>query len=195
MRKLLDNTVFKMLYGIFKFIFFGILILYLAFIVVQRFVTDDVFGYRLYTVSSDSMKPLYEVGDVILVKETPQEEINVGDVVTYNATRYDLKGLTITHRIIKIMPDDKGTEIITTKGDANEIEDPSITFDNIIGVVQYKFTLFSIITKAIQNKYIFFFLAFVPLVLVLFLEVADTVTEMKDDKKLKRRKIRHEDKE
>ena len=33
-----------------------------------------------------------------------------------------------------------------------------------------------------KNQYGFFFLIFLPLVIVIFLEIADTVTEMKQDK-------------
>ena len=41
--------------------------------------------------------------------------------------------------------------------------------------------LISLLTKLVRNKYGFYFLIFVPLVLVIFLEVADFVTQPKDE--------------
>ena len=39
------------------------------------------------------------------------------------------------------------------------------------------------INHIIKNQYGFFFLIFIPLVTVIFLEIADTVTEIKHEKK------------
>ena len=70
MKKLLENKVFKVVYGIFKAIVMTFLIVYLLFVIVQRFTGNSaIFGYRVFTVATGSMEPLYMVNDVILVEE------------------------------------------------------------------------------------------------------------------------------
>ena len=45
----------------------------------------------------------------------------------------------------------------------------------------WTFFLISLLTKLIRNKIGFYFLVFVPLVLVIFLEIADFVTQSKEE--------------
>lgn len=80
------------------------------------------------TVSSDSMKPVFEKGDIILGRKlTPegQTSLKVGDVITFDAG--DLDGDNIrdfnTHRIVEIEKDDAGRISYITKGDNVAIED------------------------------------------------------------------------
>ena len=77
------------------------------------------------TVMSHSMYPALNRGDLILVKGTTPEEIEVGTVVVFRHA----EGLAV-HRVIKI----RG-ETITTRGDANPEADNPITFDDIVGRV------------------------------------------------------------
>ena len=77
------------------------------------------------TVISYSMYPALNRGDLILVKGTTFEEIEVGTVVVFRHA----EGLAV-HRVIKIQG-----EAITTRGDANPEEDNPITTDNIVGRV------------------------------------------------------------
>lgn len=77
------------------------------------------------TVISYSMYPVLNRGDLILVKGTTPEEIEVGTVVVFRHK----EGLAV-HRVIKIRGD-----TITTKGDANPEADNPITFDDIVGRV------------------------------------------------------------
>ena len=77
------------------------------------------------TVMSYSMFPTLNRGDLILVKGTTPEEIEVGTVVVFRHK----EGLAV-HRVIKIQG-----ENITTRGDANPTADAPITFDDIVGRV------------------------------------------------------------
>ena len=78
-----------------------------------------------------------------------------------------------------------GTAKIITKGDANEVEDQSITSDKVLGKLTYKFKLYSFLTRLVNNKYTFFFLIFVPLVVTIFLDIADNIVEREKRKELK----------
>ncbi len=86
-------------------------------------------------------------GDAILVKEVPQNEVKVGDIVSF------LQGGTnVTHRIVEIIKED-GIQKYTTKGDNNNTEDKEkITYEQIEGKYQFKINQFGIIMQVLKNK-------------------------------------------
>lgn len=80
---------------------------------------------RIYKVETGSMEDKIHAGDYILLYR--RNNYKIGDVVTYQTNGY-----FVTHRIVKI-DDDK----ITTKGDANNLEDDEISINQIEGKVIY----------------------------------------------------------
>lgn len=184
MQKLLDNKIFKVITTIIKVVFLFVIIAYLAFILVQKIGDNkSIGGYRIFTILTGSMKGVYDINDVVLVKEVDKKTLKVGDDIAYLGEKDSYKGKIVTHRIINI--ENKNNQmIIHTKGVSNILEDPVITNNKIYGKVESKLTFISLINKTIKNKYGFFFLIFVPLVLVIFLEIADTITDQKLEKKL-----------
>lgn len=184
MQKLLDNKIFKVLTTIIKVVFLFIIVAYLAFILVQKIGDNkSIGGYRIFTILTGSMKGVYDINDVVLVKEVDKKTLKVGDDIAYLGEKDSYKGKIVTHRIINI--ENKNNQmIIHTKGVSNILEDPVITNNKIYGKVESKLTFISLINKTIKNKYGFFFLIFVPLVLVIFLEIADTITDQKLEKQL-----------
>ena len=166
-----------------KFIIFLVLILYLVFILIQRVSgNQSIFGYRIFSVATGSMIPKYNVNDVLAIKEINTDELKVGDDITYLGNKLDVNGRIVTHRIIEIK-EEKGEKIYITKGINNVTEDPSIKDNQIYGKVIGKIPVITEINHIVKNQYGFFFLIFVPLVAVIFLEIADTVTEIKTEKK------------
>lgn len=184
MQKLLDNKIFKVVTTIIKVVFLFIIVAYLAFILVQKLSDNkSIGGYRVFTILTGSMKGVYDINDVVLVKEVDKNTLKVGDDIAYLGEKDSYKGKIVTHRIINIERKDNQM-IIHTKGVSNILEDPVITNNKIYGKVESKLTFISLINKTIKNKYGFFFLIFVPLVLVIFLEIADTITDQKLEKQL-----------
>lgn len=87
-------------------------------------------------VLTGSMEPAIAPGDVVLVEETPIEEVEVGDVVTFHP--HEGAERTNTHRVVDITEDRRGT-ILTTKGDANEDPDPMpVDEDMLVGTVEHR---------------------------------------------------------
>lgn len=180
MQKILNNKVFKVIYGIIKGIIIFVLAVYLLFVIVQRVTgNSDIAGYRVFTVATGSMEPVYKVNDVILVKTVDVKSLKVGDDIAYLAD--EEKKMLITHRIIKIEEVD-GVVKYTLKGVNNEYEDLPITGDKIYGKVVGKVYFINLLNHVTKNIYGFFFLVFCPLVLVIFLEVADTIIDMRVEK-------------
>ena len=96
----------------------------------------SIFGVTPMVVLSGSMSGTQEghieVGDLIFVRETDADELEVGDVIAYIND-----GTAITHRITAIRTDEDGSLLFTTKGDANAAEDAEIvTEDQLIGLYQ-----------------------------------------------------------
>lgn len=183
MKKILDNIVFKIVYNIIKWSFIVIVFLYIAFVAVQRLSGNkSIMGYRLFTVATGSMEGVYNINDVIIVKDCDTNNLKVGDDVAYMGKVDDLAGKLITHRIIDIKENADGSRIFTTQGVNTDVEDPSITADQILGQVQGVMPVITQINHAVKSQVGFFLLVFVPLVLVIALEIAQTVVEMKIDK-------------
>ena len=180
MKKILDNIVFKIVYNIIKWSFIVIVFLYIAFVAVQRLSGNkSIMGYRLFTVATGSMEGVYNINDVIIVKDCDTNNLKVGDDVAYMGKVDDLAGKLITHRIIDIKENADGSRTFTTQGVNTDVEDPSITADQILGQVQGVMPVITQINHAVKSQVGFFLLVFVPLVLVIALEIAQTVVEKK----------------
>lgn len=104
-------------------------------------------GYRCYTVISGSMKPAYDVGDLLYVKEVPPSSIKVGDPVTFIVNE-ELD--VATHRVVRV---DAANSRLYTKGDANEIEDNDpVHFNNIIGVPSFSIPKLGYVSNFVQTS-------------------------------------------
>lgn len=64
-----------------------------------------------------------------------------------------------------------GERIFHTQGIANSDEDPPITGKQIIGVIVCKVPILSQIAKLNNNVYTFYFVIFVPMVILIFTEI------------------------
>ncbi|MBE6124116.1 MAG: signal peptidase I [Erysipelotrichaceae bacterium] len=88
-------------------------------------------------VLTDSMYPKIDSGDLIFVKKTKANKIEVGDIISF----YDPAGngsSTLTHRVKEIETRD-GKLYFTTKGDANNVEDAhKVSEDALIGIYKSK---------------------------------------------------------
>lgn len=102
-------------------------------------------GYQVFTVISGSMEPVYNVGDLIYVKEVDVNSIKVGDDITF-VLNEDL--VVATHRVIRV---DAQRQHFVTKGLTNAVEDSPIHFNNVIGVPQFKIPWLGYVSNFIQN--------------------------------------------
>lgn len=89
-----------------------------------------------YVVTSDSMAPTVESGDVVVVTSGPVER---GDVVTYRAPTPGRAAPSghVTHRVVAIEERPGGT-VLRTKGDANADPDPYVVPEtDVVGSVEF----------------------------------------------------------
>ena len=135
-----------------------IAIIFISAVIVTQNVTDNekaFLGFRIFRVQTGSMIPVYNVGDVILVKETDLSKIAVGDDVTYWGTSGVMNGKLVTHRVIDVKEDD-GKKVFYTQGVANNAPDPVVYGENINGVVQGKLHIITGICSLLTNQYILY---------------------------------------
>lgn len=98
-------------------------------------------GYGILDVISGSMEPTIKVGDLIVIN-TKDQNINVGDVVTF----YDVDMAFVTHRVVSINDD-----MMITKGDANDSLDDPIPLNNIVGKYVFKINGLGAFLTSLKN--------------------------------------------
>lgn len=176
MSKVLDNKFIKFLLKFIKVIVWIFVLLVIFVILVQRIFDNRVSigSYRMFTVVTGSMEPVYNVGDVVISKEVEPSTINKGDDVVYLGEKNDFKDKIVTHRVIKIENKD-GEYYFTTKGVANDYSDPVISSDQIYGKVVYKPVVLSFLSGILNTKLGFYLLIFVPVAFLIFLEILDYI--------------------
>lgn len=87
-----------------------------------------ILGHRPVIVLSGSMEPTYKVGSIIYYKDTPFENIEVGDPITFHGENSEV---LITHRVVEKLED---TMEFGTEGDANGSRDPgNVPYENVVG--------------------------------------------------------------
>lgn len=174
--KIINNKFLKFLWTLIKLAVWIVVILIVLVIVVQRVFDNKVSigSYRMFTVVTGSMLPEYEIFDVIISKEVDAKELKVGDDVVYLGNKGDFEDKIVTHRIISIKNKTTGLEI-QTQGIANNAPDPVISDSQLYGKVVYHPALLSSLSKVLNSSYGFYFLVFVPIVFLIFLEILDAV--------------------
>ncbi|RPJ23477.1 MAG: signal peptidase I, partial [Nitrosopumilales archaeon] len=102
-----------------------------------------------YVVSSGSMIPVLNVGDILIVKDgNTFNTLKVGDIIVFNRPQGGDR--VIVHRIIEIS-DRFGEKVIVTKGDANDGIIPGTYFPirekDYIGTVAYTVPKIGLVLK------------------------------------------------
>lgn len=149
--------------------------------------TPSVFGIKMYVIVSGSMKPDFDIGDIVVVKEVEQKELKKDDVISFR------QGHTvITHRISEEVVE-KDKTLYKTKGDNNNTEDAKpVDFQNIEGKVVNKISSVGKIVLALRNKTLI-------IVIVLFYYILlmqdQSIQARKNRRKIKREKYEERKKE
>ena len=132
---------------------FGMLVCLLVIILTARIhgETPKLFWHAVYRVSSASMTPYLQIGDIILCEDCDPMTLKNGDIITYNGTEGQLAGKRVTHRVVRepyLNPAD-GKYYVVTKGDDNPTEDSPVELSQVTGKYVQKIEL-------LKNIYDFF---------------------------------------
>lgn len=132
----------------------SVLIIFLIFILVEicysKFIKKEypvkLFGMSFLCVTTGSMEPIINSGELIVIKESSEYKEN--DIVTYS----DNDGFLITHRIIDI-----NESKMITKGDNNNINDDENNLDSIQGKVVFHSQLLGFFVIYVLKPLIFIY--------------------------------------
>lgn len=177
-KRIKENKFLNVLAMLTKAVCTFLIILVICVVFIQRISNNEMTlgGYSIYTVVSESMVPEYKVWDMVVVKKADPKTIKVGDDIVYLGKEGTFTNKIVTHRVIEI--DKTSADIkFTTKGLANDIADPVIDDDQIYGKVLFKSDVLSFLSKLINNLYGFYFVIFIPFVIILFFEILDIMKE------------------
>lgn len=123
---------------------------------------------QTYVVQSDSMSPAIDAGAVVFVSEAPTEQIQQGDVITFE-TGED----PVTHRVVEVSTEG-GERRFVTQGDANVTPDPEpVSAADVIGRVSFNVPLMGYVISFAQTDLGLVALVIVPAALLLALEIRD----------------------
>ncbi len=142
----------------------GIVIAALLF-AANRSPDKSLFGFRYYTVLTDSMRPALQTGDMVIVRVQNADSIHEGDVITFNPSNDS--DAYLTHRVTEKIDNYEGTGVtcFRTKGDANNTEDSFlIDEDRVIGTVQFHIPKLGVVVRFVQLRWYFV----IPLIILLF---------------------------
>lgn len=187
-KELKNNVFIKALSKILKFALTVVIVLLVLLIFIQKISNNKITfaGYSAFTVISGSMEPEYHIWDMLISKKVNTNDIKVGDDVVYLGSEATFKDKIVTHRVINIR-NEAGKTFFTTKGIANDIEDPEIESTQVYGKVVYRSIILCFLSKVLNNTYGFYIIVFVPFVLILFSELLSF--KKSQDRKKRRKEI------
>jgi len=81
-------------------------------------------GATPYTILTGSMQPTMPPGTLVVVRPTPFDDIDAGEVVTYQLRSG--QRAVVTHRVIGRTVDAQGRPALITQGDANDTPDRQV---------------------------------------------------------------------
>lgn len=172
--------------------FYGALVtlLIVVFVYTQSGASRSIFGYSYYNILTTSMQSTIPQGSFILVKETPGEELQVGDDITF----FKNADTIVTHRIIGIQAnyEDSGQYGFRTQGTDNPSPDKEITYEgNVIGKVVFHIPVLGFVLEYLANHIWLIVIAFaLILALTYFLKILFTpdATDTEDTSSVKNKK-------
>lgn len=156
---------FKIILFIFLIIVFIFIPFYFTFNLVNPHLTVKMLGFKSYTILSDSMKPILNVGDIVIATRKDIADVEVGDIIAFN-TKDDY---VVTHMVAKKYNNDAGKILLRTKPnnleadvdvDSDMLDKWVISESDYIGVINTRIpklrSCYIIFPKQNRNVYIIF---------------------------------------
>ena len=183
LKKIKENKVLKLIWNILYTIMFIFVVLMLLIVVLQRVSNNTITigGFRMFSVATGSMVPVYNVGDILISKEIDAEDIKVGDDLVYLGKKGTFAGKIVTHRVNSIEKQEDGNYKIITQGVANNVADPEIDQTQVLGKVMCEIGILSFMQKMMKNVYVFYFVIFIPVGILVYKNVKNIINMNEED--------------
>lgn len=183
LKKIKENKILKTIGNVLYTLLFILVVLMLLVVVMQRATNNTIAigGFRMFSVATGSMIPVYEVGDVLVSKEIDGEDIKVGDDLIYQGKKGSFAGKIVTHRVISIEKKEDGNYKIITQGVANNAADPEIDQTQVYGKVICNVKILGWIGKLVRNVYTFYFILLIPVAVLIVKNVRNIMNFDKEE--------------
>ena len=130
-----------------------------------------VLGYSIFRVMTGSMEPEIPEDSMLLVKKTPPEDIQPGDIITFFSPDPSLGGAVNTHRVVEVEKE-SGTLLFITKGDANPAADRwPVEASALVGRVVFRSHGLGRLVRLLSNPLVFVGLILLPLLVILVMNL------------------------
>lgn len=126
-----------------------------------------LFGYKPYIVLSDSMSGVFDVGDIVVSKQTDVSELKEGDIISFRSIDPNNYDTVVTHKI-KGETEYEGQKAFVTYGVSTGIEDEySVPADRIIGEYQFRLPKMGYFFQFLKTPMGYFVFIFIPFMLLI----------------------------
>lgn len=113
------------------------LIIFISPLILFALFVAGIFKYKPTAIVSNSMYPIYQRGDVVIIEKVNTK--NIKNLKKYDIIEYKLKNIIVSHRIIHIEKHNDGSISYITKGDNNNTADnEKVSSNQIIGIVKFR---------------------------------------------------------
>lgn len=124
--------------------------------------------YSAYIIVSKSMIPTINVQDGVFVRR--ENNLEIGDIITYYSIDPSHFGINITHRIVGREKLSNGDYVYRTRGDNNNTNDKLLVdFDKIYGKVIIKFPKLGYLHKFVSNPFGLIISLLIPVMLIIMI--------------------------
>ncbi len=117
---------------------------------------------QILSVQSQSMAPLLQKGDAVVVGRIDPATLQTGDIIS--APDPQAKGVSITHRVVEVQ---MAAARLITKGDANVTADPVMDMASVTGKMRYRLINAGYIIDGLRSWPGLIVAVYIPLALVL----------------------------
>lgn len=134
--------------------------------------------YGAYVILTGSMEPIIKPGDAVVIRRVPEDEIAVGDVVTYRSTDSSYYGILITHRVVNIQ-EENGNKVYVMKGDHNPTVDrSSVLSSQVYGKVVMRIPKIGYLKTFLASSYGWIIAVVVPSLGIIIYDVMKLVKKI-----------------
>lgn len=152
---------------------------------------NGVFNTKFFIVLSDSMKPEFEAGDIVVTKKVDPTKLEVGDIITF----YLHDGTVLTHQIYEINQEDTNKVIITKGINSEVVDDTPVNEGKIIGRYSFSIPNLGNLIMFMKTTPGFIIFIFIPLLVLVFFNIVDLRKAIKQNKMKKVEVLKLKDEE
>ena len=128
----------------------------------------NIFGFKFFIVTSDSMSATdFDAGDIAISKEVDVRTLKEGDIITFVSQNSHNYGETVTHKIREVTTDESGAIAFVTYGTTTNTDDEALAkviVGKYVGCIP-KLGSFFVFLKTTPGYILCIFLPFLLLIL------------------------------